>query len=229
MTHNNEVQLLGFYGSDQTHCLSAWQSTSVELGVPLPDDIQKRIEFLYDQTVIKKAKSPKDLLSFLAIHKHETPFEKSCIHFQVCGDIASHIHLIKHRIGVSINAESARYKEYVLDKYYLPEDWDEEERIALEDHTQECFRRYHAAIKRLVKKGMSRSRAKESARYYLGYALQLNFDVLFNFRSFMHFLSLRYNHAAQREIRMIAENMLNQVKAIPDNPFQYSLQAFDLE
>lgn len=38
-------------------------------------------------------------------------------------DIASHIHLIKHRIGVSVNTESARYKELHEDKYYLPQDW----------------------------------------------------------------------------------------------------------
>jgi thymidylate synthase ThyX len=54
---------------------------------------------------------------------HETPFEKCTVHFLVNCDIASHIHLLKHRIA-SINAESARYKELKEDKFYLPEDWE---------------------------------------------------------------------------------------------------------
>ena len=58
----------------------------------------------------------------LWINGHETPFEKGTVHFLVDTDIASHIHLLKHRIS-SLNAESARYKELKEDKYYLPEDW----------------------------------------------------------------------------------------------------------
>src|SRR5690606_15059899 len=54
---------------------------------------------------------------------HHTPFEKSTLHFLVTVDQATHIHLLKHRIGVSINGESARYKELKEDKIYLPEDW----------------------------------------------------------------------------------------------------------
>ena len=46
----------------------------------------------------------------LWINGHETPFEKGTVHFLVDTDIASHIHLLKHRIS-SLNAESARYKE----------------------------------------------------------------------------------------------------------------------
>ena len=47
----------------------------------------------------------------LASEGHHTPFEKSSLHFLVTVDQATHIHLLKHRIGVAINGESARYKE----------------------------------------------------------------------------------------------------------------------
>lgn len=105
MSNNNNVTLLGFYGSDKTHALSAWQSTNVELGVELPEEVSERIAILFEETVKGKKKSLSELLSMLAKHGHHTPFEKSALHFQITGDIASHIHCLKHRIGVSINSE----------------------------------------------------------------------------------------------------------------------------
>src|SRR6185295_18337446 len=100
----NKVILLGHYGGDETHALSAWTSTRREL------------------TEERKGRMDK-MLFMLAKEGHHTPFEKSYLHFQVEADTASHIHLLKHRIGVSVNGESARYKELKDDKYYIPEDW----------------------------------------------------------------------------------------------------------
>ena len=97
---NNTVELLGYYGSDETIACSAWTSTSREL------------------TPGKKARIPK-LINMLWRDGHETPFEKATVHFLVNTDIASHIHLLKHRMS-SLNAESARYKELKEDKYYIP-------------------------------------------------------------------------------------------------------------
>jgi thymidylate synthase ThyX len=100
---NNTVELLGFYGSDEVIACSAWTSTSREL----TDDKKSRIPSLIDM---------------LWSNGHETPFEKATVHFLVNCDIASHIHLLKHRMA-SINAESARYKELKEDKFYIPKDW----------------------------------------------------------------------------------------------------------
>jgi len=191
-TQSNKVELIGTYGSDETHALSAWTSTSRDL------------------TPEKRGRIP-SLLKMLADNSHDTPFEKSSIHFLVTSDIASHVHLLKHRIGVSINAESARYKELKEDKYYVPVDWDEEERERYTLHLENSLRQYHETLERLVSKGMSRKRAKESARFYLPYGNQITADVMFNFRSFYHFIKLRYSHHAQVEIRNIAEEMLLQV------------------
>ena len=102
---SNTVELLGYYGSDETIACSAWTSTSRELTEGKRERIGKLINMLWSQG-------------------HETPFEKATVHFLVDTDIASHIHLLKHRMS-SLNAESARYKELKEDKYYLPEDWGE--------------------------------------------------------------------------------------------------------
>lgn len=200
----NSVELIGYYGSDETHALSAWTSTSRDLN----DEKRGRID---------------KLLTMLARDGHHTPFEKSSLHFLVTSDIASHIHLLKHRIGVNINAESARYKEFTIDKFYIPYDWPENQKIELENHIKNSFERYHRCIKELEAKGVSRKRAKESARFYLPYGIQITCDVMFNWRSFAHFQKLRNDSHAQVEIRDIAQKMLTLVEET--GAFPHTIQA----
>jgi thymidylate synthase (FAD) len=224
--NDNKVQLIGYYGNDQVHACSAWTSTSRDLN----EDKINRI--------------PK-LLKMLADAGHHTPFEKSSLHFLVDTDIASHIHIIKHRIGTSVNGESARYKEIKEDKYLIPDDWknievtnnlDVNSQInfpgknwadVLEMYTQAGNRLYHAALKDL-EPVLGRKRAKESARYFKTYNSQIQADVMFNWRSFYHFLELRNKPDAQKEIREIAAEMLRLVKNIEGNPFEHTIAAFEL-
>jgi thymidylate synthase (FAD) len=207
--HQNSVELLGYYGNDQVHACSAWTSTSRDL------------------TVDKIERIPK-LLKMLADAGHHTPFEKSSLHFLVNSDIASHIHKLKHRVAVSINGESARYKEIKEDKYLIPNDWPEDWQLALANYTEEGNRLYHQCLQNLCERGFDRKRAKESARYFKTYNSQIQADVMFNWRSFYHFLSLRNKPDAQKEIREIAAEMLNLVKNIEGNPFQHTITAFEL-
>lgn len=201
---NNTVQLLGYYGGDETHAMSAWTSTN--------RDITR-----------KKHRIP-ELLKMLAENKHVTPFEKSMIHFLVTCDMASHIHIIKHRIAVSVNSESARYKELNEDKYYVPSDLPLEILSEIEATSIGLIAKYHSLLNRMVALGVPRKRAKESARFVLPYANQLTMDVAFNFSSFMHFYKLRSAQDAQLEIREIAENMKDLI--IGTGSFNASLAAF---
>jgi thymidylate synthase (FAD) len=162
----------------------------------------------------------------LAENGHETPFEKSALSFLVTTDIATHIQLCKHRISVSINSESARYKELKDDKYYVPRDWPNDEKARYIAFMEDALMRYHDTLDRLVAGGMDRKRAKESARFYLPYGNQITADVMFNWRSFNHFLGLRMKPGAQREICWLAEEMLKQVKEIPGDPFKHTINAF---
>lgn len=217
---NNKVELLGYYGSDEVIAQSAWTSTSREL----TEDKRKRIPAL---------------INMLWSEGHETPFEKGNVHFLVTCDIASHIHLLKHRIA-SINAESARYKELKEDKTYLPEDWkgiilksqleiggpqnkmiDWYER--LDSFTQEANQLYHEAVEELTPV-LGRKRAKESARFFKTYNSQITADVQFNMRSFANFLKLRASDHAQVEIKDIAWKMFNLVAAIEEQPFKETLK-----
>lgn len=210
----NKIQLLGHYGSDRTHAQSAWTSTDRELDVIDP------------KTGEPKKKRIPALLAQLAKDGHHTPFEKSTLHFLVTVEQASHIHILKHRIGVSVNGESARYKELKEDRYYIPQDWPSVHQFALQKHCEECFERYHFILEDLVKEGFSRKRAKESARFFLPYASQITLDVSFNWRSFHHFQGLRNKANAQDEIHDIAIQMLKLVGEIQGNPFKHTIKAF---
>ena len=214
----NKVELLGYYGSDTLIACSAWTSTSRDLSEE------------------KKSRIPK-LINMLWRDGHETPFEKGMVHFLVDTDIASHIHLLKHRIS-SMNAESARYKELKEDKYYIPEDWNDVEispvhglgsyenwAQVLIDYTIEGNRLYHQCLKDL-EPTLGRKRAKESARFFKTYNSQIQADISFNMRSFANFLKLRNSEHAQLEIREIAQEMLELVKNIDGNPFEHTIKSW---
>lgn len=200
----NTVELLGHYGGDETHARSAWTSTDPVL---TPEKVE-RIPAL---------------LRMLAREGHHTPFEASLIHFSVICDTASHIHLLKHRIGVSINGESARYKELREDKFLVPDDWPDLIKEELEHYAEELYRAYHYYLP-ILEKHLGRKRAKESARFFLPFANQIQLDVKMNFRAFMHFVGLRYKDDAQREIRNISGDMLQLVHGT--GSFDASLDAF---
>ena len=223
----NKVELLGHYGSDTVIACSAWTSTDRDL----TDEKRNRIQ---------------PLINMLWINGHETPFEKGVVHFLVDTDIASHIHLLKHRIS-SLNAESARYKELKEDKYYIPEDWEGIELSTeidwafpymdgifaekgtkcsdvLKDYTELGNKIYHQCIADL-EPVLGRKRAKESARFFKTYNSQIQADVMFNMRSFANFIQLRNSEHAQKEIREIAQQMWDLVATIEGEPFKYTLNA----
>lgn len=213
----NKVELLGHYGSDSVHAQSAWTSTSRDLTDEKIDRIPK-------------------LLEMLASEGHHTPFEKSSLHFLVTVDQATHIHLLKHRIGVSINGESARYKELKEDNMYIPTDWrfNVHYSEALSNWTETIITQtaamnklYHQCLEDLTPV-LGRKRAKESARFFKTFNSQITMDVMFNWRSFYHFQQLRNSEHAQLEVRELAQQMLDRVKNIEGNPFEHTIKAFGL-
>jgi len=202
----NKVQILGHYGSDTIIASSAWTSTERDLS---PEKI---------------ARIPK-MINTLWMEGHETPFEKGLVHFLVDTEIASHIHFLKHRIS-SFNGESGRYKELKEDKFYIPQDWPIEWQIELGAFNEQGNELYHKALTELTPL-LGRARAKESARFFKTYSSQIQGDVSFNMRSFANFLRLRNSNKAQKEIREIAQEMLQLVKGIEGNPFEHTLKAIE--
>jgi flavin-dependent thymidylate synthase len=214
----SRVKLVGHYGSDEQIALAAWTSTSRELTEDKIKRIPKMIETLYSEG-------------------HKTPFERGIVHFLVEADIASHIHLLKHR-HMGTNGESARYKELKEDKYYLPEDWGQHTETnsnilnkynvydwltLLEQKTQEMNFLYHECLKDLTPI-LGRKRAKESARYFKTYNSVITTDVIMNMSCFDNFYKLRHSDKAQKEISDIAEEMMILLENIEGNPFETTLK-----
>ena len=141
------------------------------------------------------------------------------------------------------------------DKYFLPEDWDGIEINLDWDNAKDehgfhlgvpfkCneikdwndmlgwYTRlgnflYHSAVKDL-EPVLGRKRAKESARFFKTYNSQIQADIMFNMRSFANFLKLRNSEHAQKEIREIAQKMLDLVQNIEYNPFKHTLEAINV-
>jgi len=221
----NKVELTGWYGGDRAIARAAWTSTQI--------DVDKKTDEQIRDLIVNK------LWNNGTGKSHKTPFERGIVEFNITCCVASHIHIIKHRL-LNVNGESARYKELKEDKYYIPEDWKciriSDSRKALntpsndwyerlQEYTEEGNRLYHQCLADLSPI-LGRKRAKESARYFKTYNSQITLSVMSNMSCFENFLKLRMDEAAQLEIREIAQQMLHLVKNIEGNPFKYTLEAW---
>ncbi len=254
--NKNSVELIDYLGSDKLHGLAAWASTFLEFGVEPPENPNMRVDQLVDHILNngKRKRSLEDLVSFLAQNEHTSPFRFSSFIFGMTTDIATHIQKLKHTVVLEAeNGESARYKELKEDKFYLPEDWKgikfsnetydnmmKFEGIddtfitnvaswehALERYTELGNTLYHHAVRDLTPQ-LGGKRAKETARFFKTYNSQINTLNKFSFDGIIQFANKRATEHAQKEIAEVAKAMIELVRNIPGNPFQYSLKAFNL-
>lgn len=234
----NKAILIGHYGGDNTHSLAAWSSTFLDLEIEMPENIDDRVDSIVNHIVnnSKKIRNVEQLLLYLGQEGHNSPFRFSALHFVTTTEIATHIQFLKHSVALSAeNAESARYKELKEDKFYLPEDWldfGEKGELwydILKTQSENLNELYHACYKDLIDAGMPKARAKESARFFKTYNSQLNSNKFLSFDGFVQIYKKRcLESPSQYEIGDVVEQMLNEIKSIPNNPFKYSLKAFGL-
>lgn len=238
MSNNNKTILVGHYGGDTSHALAAWSSTFLDLEVEMPTDINMRVDALVSHIINNspRIRDIKGLLDYLATNHHNSPFRFSTLHFVTTTEIATHIQFLKHSVAMQAeNAESARYKELKEDKFYLPEDWKMYGKAGqywyghLKQVTEEANMLYHTCVSELVEAGMPKARAKESARFFKTYNSQINSNKIFSFDGFLQvYFKRNTTTPSQLEIGEVVEDMLEQIKNIPNNPFELSLKAFGL-
>ena len=100
-----EVRMIDVMGDDARLASAAWVATSAEDGlrraVERPDDVAGVIKYL-----IK--------------HRHGTPFEHATLQFFVRAPIFVWREWHRHRVGMSYNEESARYKT-LEPEFYVPD------------------------------------------------------------------------------------------------------------
>jgi thymidylate synthase (FAD) len=155
------------------------------------------------------------LVRFLMRERHGTPFEHNAFRFHVRCPIFVAREWFRHRVG-SFNEMSGRYTE-LADAFYVPAADDVRTQVGkpgaytfeqvepeLAERTrsvmQEAYASAYATYRALLDDGV----AKEVARSVLPVGIYTEFYWTVNARSVMHFLSLRNDESAQREIRVFA-------------------------
>ena len=142
---------------------------------------------------------------------HLSVFEHASITFHVEGiSRACMAQLTRHRMA-SFCVESQRYCRYDFegtDWFVTPDAFAEKKVVGIwmleswyQTMMQDAASNYRAALAEGIK--------PEDARYLLPEATKTNLVMTMNTREFFHFLDMRWDKAAQWEIRNLAEAMFN--------------------
>lgn len=171
----------------------------------------------------KTVSEDKVLIRYLMRHMHTSPFEMIEFKFHVKLPIFVARQKIRHRTA-SLNELSGRYSE-MPEEYYIPSDDDVRVQSktnkqgseglseyaltfidTVKQHSKECFEVYHD----MLDKGV----AKEQSRMCLPLNTYTEWYWKMDLKNLLHFLDLRCDNHAQKEIRVYADAMLELVKKI---------------
>jgi len=172
----------------------------------------------------KRVQEDRGLIRYLMRHRHTTPFEMVEFKFHVAMPIFVARQWIRHRTA-NVNEYSARYS-VVPDRFYVPtadnvrkqsrsNRQGGEELIDIGtaeeflDYLESCRKQY-ARYEQLLEKGVSR----ELARIGLPVNVYTEWYWKCDLHNILHFLSLRMDEHAQKEIRDYAVAMFELIKPI---------------
>ena len=170
----------------------------------------------------KSVSDDRALIRYLMRHKHTTPFEMVEFKFHIRAPIFVARQWLRHRTA-SVNEMSARYS-VVPDEYFLPEELRKqsgargqggEEPLGegspnlLAKQKASCDLAFHV-YEELIKKGVSR----ELARLHLPQCTFTEFYWKINLHNLLHFLELRIEDHAQKEIRDLAKQVYELIKPV---------------
>lgn len=172
----------------------------------------------------KKTNEDRGLIRYLLRHWHTTPFEMVEFKFHVAMPIFVARQWIRHRTA-NVNEYSARYS-LVPDRFYVPTRDDVRSQSetnrqgrgdSVDDETAEKFIAYiekaaalHADYEELTERGL----ARELARIGLPQSVYTEWYWKIDLHNLLHFLALRLDPHAQKEIRDYAEAMMQLIEPI---------------
>jgi thymidylate synthase (FAD) len=167
----------------------------------------------------KTVSDDRALIRYLMRHWHTTPFEMVEFKFHIHAPIFVARQWLRHRTA-SVNELSARYS-IVPDDYFLPDElrqqstsrgqggeepYPDSEFLVLKQKAS-CDLAFHT-YEELIKKGVSR----ELARTHLPQSTFTEFYWKINLHNLLHFLELRIDDHAQKEIRDLAKQVYDLIK-----------------
>jgi len=173
---------------------------------------------------LKEKIEAKDQAAFvekLATMGHLSPVEHVSFTFGIEGISRACSHqLVRHRVA-SYSQQSQRYVKEEQFDYVIPPSIKEaglgREFAAF---MAEARKQYTAILKRLEERGVKGEAGNQDARYLLPNAAETKIVVTMNARELLHFFRVRCCNRAQWEIRAMAENMLDLVKAAAPTIFR---------
>jgi thymidylate synthase (FAD) len=169
----------------------------------------------------KTASDDRALIRYLMRHWHTTPFEMVEFKFHIKAPIFVARQWLRHRTA-SVNEMSARYS-IVPDEYFLPgelrkqstnrgqggeEPYPDDDLLILKQKSS-CDLAFHT-YEELIRKGVSR----ELARTHLPQSTMTEFYWKIDLHNLLHFLRLRIDDHAQKEIRDIAQQVYDLIKPL---------------
>lgn len=212
-----DVELVQMVGTDEMLCKAARVST-VGQGYKMIESKRRFLAFLkfipffsrfaYDVKLVRVSNDITDkeaagLINFLMRNRHGTPFEHASLTFRITAPIFVWREFMRHRIGISYNEESGRYKELNPEFYVIDETRNLVQIGKVGDYRfvpgpkiykkltvffhKLAYRAAWISYKTLLRVGV----AKEVARMCLPVSIYSTAYVTMNPRSIMAFLSLR--------------------------------------
>lgn len=179
----------------------------------------------------KGSSSDRGLIRYLLRHKHTTPFEMCVLKFELKMPLFVARQWVRHRTA-SVNEVSARYTQ-LPEEMFVPEVFSIQSKDNkqgrgddIADHTRHSIKgayRYankwsYDTYEALLERGV----AKEQARGVLNLNIYTKFVWKMDLHNLMHFLHLRMDPHAQKEIRDYAMVIADMVK----NRFPICHEAF---
>ena len=169
-----------------------------------------------------KKDKPEGLLRYLVQHKHWSPFEHGHATFEIETSKAIGIQLIRHR-SFSFQEFSQRYQDVnrlgaIFEPIELRSQCEDNRQSSVEiidpniqmettapaSETIEAFLgKAHSLYNKLLEAGV----ARETARMVLPLATTTKIHMTGSIRSWVHFLELRDDEHAQKEIQMVAQEI----------------------
>jgi thymidylate synthase (FAD) len=174
----------------------------------------------------RKVSENRGLIRYLFRHRHTSPFEMVELKFHVKLPIFVARQWIRHRTA-NVNEYSGRYS-VMREEFFRPEPSDlrkqstdnkqgrskeelpddaKQEFLDYLDHSQQC---QYEKYSKFVEVGL----ARELARINLPLSLYTEWYWKIDLHNLFHFLRLRLDHHAQKEIRAYAEAMAPMVRAV---------------
>lgn len=226
-TADIEVSLIHSVGSDLTVVNAARVSFDKESDWEYPGHEVIKNSGIADYRNMKLSKRDCGLISYLAKHKHHSPFNHAFLSFRVKAPIFVARQLVKHKF-MPWNEVSRRYVEEEPE-FYIPEYWRKkaddvkqgsgEESVALplnyaEAIAEGCSKTYTLMLEQGV--------CPEQARMVLPQNMMTTWYWSGTLGAFLDMLKLRLDPHTQKETREVAEKIYEEVKHL----FPVSTEAY---